>query len=164
MRKNAPFWFGNMAVNALFTGIFTVVSSAALAQVTESAVVRLAQTGADGNFTLALVSSTSDGAAQDLAAFTSLCKQIRIFGRVEPISSAAAAHAAAMQSLKQAASNQKASRFQFGNNAGLKVANKTVPCALRSHGLALNGDVVQFATKASVAEKSALPAKPPRSK
>jgi hypothetical protein len=164
MLKIAAFWSNRMAVNALFMGVFTVFSSAALAQVTESAVVRLAQTGVDGNFTLALVSSSVDGAAQDLAALTSLCKQIRIFGRVEPNSSAAAAHATAMQALKQAASNQRVARFQFGSNAGLKVANKTVPCALRSHGLALNGDVVQFATKASVADKSALPAKPPRSK
>ena len=162
MPKNALFLRNRIVVNALFTGVFTVWSSAVLAQQSELAVVRLAQTGVDGNFTLALI-STSAG-KQDLAALTSLCKQIRIFGRVEPSSSVATAHATAMQGLKQAASNQKAARFQFDNNAGLKVANKTVPCALRSHGLSVDGEVFRFATTASVAENRAAPTKQPRAK
>lgn len=162
MSKKARLCLSALAVNALFTGVFTVWSDAVLAQDSELAVVRSAQTGADGNFTLALISS--DAGKQDLAALTSLCKQIRIFGRVEPSSSAATSHAAAMQALKLAGTTQKAARFQFGNNAGLKVANKTVPCALRSHGLSVDGDVFRFATKASVAEKPASPAKPLRTK
>lgn len=162
MLKKAFILRNSIVVNALFTGVFTVWSGVVLAQDNELAVVRSAQTGADGNFTLALISA--DAGKQDLAALTSLCKQIRIFGRVEPGSSAATGHAAAMRALKLAGTTQNAARFQFGNNAGLKVANKTVPCALRSHGLSVESDVFRFATKASVAEKPAAPAKPPRIK
>ncbi len=162
MPKKVFFRRKHIVVNALFTGVFTVWSSAVFAQSSELAVVRSAQTGTDGHFTLALIST--DAGKQDLAALTSLCKQIRIFGRVEPSSSAATGHAAAMQALKLAGSTQNAARFQFGNNAGLKVANKTVPCALRSHGLSVERDVFRFATKASMAEKPTAPAKPLRTK
>jgi hypothetical protein len=68
---------------------------------------------------------------------------------VQPTTNAALRHDTAMAQLKQAAAGQKSVRFQFGD-ASLKVANKTLPCALRSHGLFVDknasGDVIRFAS------------------
>lgn len=166
MAKNTHFNVYRLAGNALFTGVFTAFmacSGTVVAIELETAVVRAAQTGADGNFTLALISTSADTSEQDLAALTSLCKQIRIFGRVEPTSAIASSHGTAMQALKQAADAQRAVRFQFGS-AALKVANKTLPCALRGHGLVLEGDIFRFATKRSAEEKAAAAVTSPRAK
>jgi hypothetical protein len=170
--------FKMLAVNALFMGVLMMLPAVAqaldMAADTELALVRLAQTGADGNFSLALVSDSSNAAAdgsQDLRRLTSLCKQIRVFGKVQPNTNAALRHDAAMAQLKQAAVGQKSVRFQFGD-ASLKVANKTLPCALRSHGLLVDknasGDVIRFAPTSAATiietEKSNHVAKPVRPK
>ncbi len=176
MGVKTVFSFKTLAVNALFMGVFTMFPTVAhavdMVADAEFAVVRLAQTGADGNFSLALVSDSANADGnQDLRKLTSLCKQIRIFGKVQPNSNIALRHDTAIAMLKQAVAGQKPVRFQFGD-ASLKVANKTLPCALRSHGLLVDkstsGDVIRFASTSAATiietEKLNPAAKPVRPK